>query len=73
MGLGIGLVLGGQLFYVCLSAKRKDCCKRHIIKSAPCFWPFSPQCTKEFFYFLFCCTKLHDKHGGIVGGGASKG
>ena len=56
---------GGILFYVCLSAKEEDC-----DKIRPFFWPFLRQNVQRVF--LFYCTKLHDKHGGIVGG-ASKG
>lgn len=75
MGLGIGLELGGHLFYVCLSAKRKRLLQGgHLKKSVPCFWPFSPPAPnvqREFFIFIFFrCTKLHDQHSGVVGGGA---
>lgn len=76
MGLGIGLELGGHLFYVCLSAKRKRLLQGGHLKNPSLafghFSPLPPMYSGIFFsfFFLFRCTKLHDQHGGVVGGGA---
>lgn len=67
-GIGRSTVLRLDAFL----PKEKDCCKGDMIKSAPCFWPFFPPMYSGIFFFFFsffCCTKLHDQHGGVVGGG----
>lgn len=52
---------GGRLSYVCLSANKENC-----DKIRPCFWPFFRRNVQRIFFFY--CTKLHDKHRGVVGG-----
>lgn len=44
MGLGVGIGMGGRLFYVCLSAKEEDC-----DKIRPFFWPFLRQNVQRVF------------------------
>lgn len=57
MGLGIGLELGGHLFYVCLSAKRKRLLQGGHLKNPSLafghFSPLPPMYSGIFFSFFF--------------------
>lgn len=78
MGLGIGDWFGtgrSSVLRLPVCQKKKIAARGTFKKSVPCFWPFFPPAPNVqrdffFFFFFFRCTKLHDQHGGVVGGGA---